>query len=93
MAKTLAGVKYGKLTSAPKLPPHTKGAAKGGGRAGPPMVDIGSKSSASSNLKARPNTKFARLGSVSERSSRNTGGSSPVIGSQSNRKGGVGPYK
>jgi hypothetical protein len=94
MAKALAGVKYGKMTSQRGSDrPHTKGASKGSGRSGPPMVDIGSKSSSSSNMKARPNTKFARLGSISTRKGSTGEPNPPTIGSQSNRKGGVGPFK
>ena len=83
MAKALVGVKYGKMsTQRGSERPHTKGTAKGGGRSGPPMVDVRSKSSAATSLKAKPNTKFAKMGSVSERKGSTGPSHIPTIGGQ-----------
>jgi hypothetical protein len=54
----------------------------GSGRSGPPMVDVGSKSGSANSLKAAPNTKFARMGSVSERKGHTGPESIPTIGGQ-----------
>lgn len=79
MGKALAGVKYGKLTSQPK--PRTYPGA-GGGRSGPPMVSIGNQSGRS----ATPH-KFAKTGSVSQKTSHSGPASRPTIGKQSGHGG------
>jgi hypothetical protein len=93
MAKALAGVKYGKLTS--RKPPHnTKGQTKMSGRSGPPHVDIGSKKERKGTAMTVRDTsfRFARTGSVAERNSHSGPSDHPTIGSQKNRSGKVGPY-
>lgn len=72
MGKTLAGVKYGKMTSAPKTPHKSKSQAKMHGRSGPPMVNIG-----------KGGSKRPALGSVSTRKGNTGPSSTPTIGRQS----------
>lgn len=55
----------------------------GKGKAGPPMVGIGSERGSATSLKAKPNTKFAKTGSVSERKGSTGPSSIPTIGKQS----------
>jgi len=97
MAKALAGVKYkGMSSQRGSERPHTKGTAKGGGRAGPPMVDVGSKAGAKKLVQPQRKARggrFTAFGSVSERHSHSGPSDHPTIGSPSNRKGGVGPFK
>jgi hypothetical protein len=78
MAKALAGVKYGKLTSR-KPPRNTKNQARMSGRSGPPPVDIGGKQE---RKPTGPSSRFAKTGSVSERHSHSGPSDHPSIGSQ-----------
>jgi hypothetical protein len=73
------GVKIREMRAFPK--PRTYGGSKGG-RSGPPMVGIGSKRSATTALKAAPNTKYAKTGSVSERRGSTGPSHIPMIGGQ-----------
>jgi hypothetical protein len=89
MAKALAGVKYGKMSSQRGAErPHTKGKAKGSGKTGGAMVSIGSQSGPGGGAH-----RFARTGSVSQRRSHSGPSDHPSIGKQSSPKGGVGPFK
>jgi hypothetical protein len=94
MAKALAGVKYGKLSSR-KPPRNTKNQARMTGRSGPPLVGIGSKKERRGTAQTVRDTsfRFAKTGSVSERSSHSGPSDHPSIGSQKGRSGGVGPFK
>lgn len=84
MGKALAGVKYGNMTSRQKPPQNTKSQARMSGRSGPPMVDIGSKGerkgTALTVREGQPH-RFAKLGSVSQRSGNTGPDSRPTIGS------------
>lgn len=95
--KALVGVKYGKMTSAPKTRHKSKGSAKMSGRSGPPMVDIGSKGervgTAKSAMPVRQRgARFSKGGSVSERDGHTGPDHRPSIGSPKERSGRVGPY-
>ena len=98
MGKALAGVKYGNMTSGPKVRPHSKGGKKMTGRSGPPMVSIGSpagrKGTSQTARTAGKGFRFAKTGSVAERNSSGTNtGNTPNIGNQRGRSGAVGPFK
>ena len=82
MAKTLAGVRYGKLTSYPKERTYP---GVGKGRSGPPMVDIGSKQGQQKIVQPKRKAgggRFARAGSVSTRNSHSGDQHIPMIGKQ-----------
>jgi hypothetical protein len=94
MAKALAGVKYGKLTSR-KPPRNTKNQTRMSGRSGPPHVDIGSKKERRGTAMTVRDTsfRFAKTGSISERHSHSGPADHPSIGAQKGRSGAVGPFK
>ena len=85
-SKSVAGVKFGKLTSFKK--PRTY-PGPGHGRSGPPMVNVGGKKervgSAKSAMPVRKKggLRFGSAGSVSERTGHTGPSSIPTIGKQS----------